>query len=155
LRDASGCPFCAIVRGEQPASVVYDDEHCIAFLDIFPMRLGHVLVVSRRHAVFVHELGPDERAALMEAAARIAVAQGAAGLPREGGTLLVNDGPGGGQHVPHVHLHVVPRTRGDLVSIARTVAARWLTGRRPVRRAVLDALAARIRAHLSPPRASA
>jgi histidine triad (HIT) family protein len=153
LNDAAGCPFCAIVRGEQPASVVHADADCVAFLDIFPMRPGHVLVVPRRHAVFVHELTPAERAALLEAAARIGVAQGVAGLPRAGGTLLVNDGPGGGQHVPHVHLHVVPRTRGDLLSIIRTYAARWLTGRRPEPRAALDALAQRIRAHLSPPQA--
>lgn len=150
MNHADGCLFCAIVRGEAPGSVVFQDAHCVAFLDIFPMRPGHVLVCSRRHAVFVHELTPAERTALMEAAVRIARAQGAAGLPREGGTLLVNDGPGGGQHVPHVHLHVVPRRRGDLLAIVRHYAARILTGRRPAPRPALDALAERIRAHLTP-----
>jgi histidine triad (HIT) family protein len=150
LSASDGCLFCAIVRGDAPASVVHEDAECVSFLDIFPMRPGHVLIVPRRHAVFVHELTAAERAALMEAAARIAVAQADAGLQREGGTLLVNDGPGGGQHVPHVHLHVVPRRRGDLLAIVRTYAARILTGRRPVPQPALDALAERIRARLSP-----
>ena len=146
----AGCLFCAIVRGEAPASVVYEDGLCMAFLDIHPVRPGHALVVPRRHAVFLHELTAAERAALTEAAARIGVAQGAAGLPRQGGTLLVNDGPAAGQHVPHVHLHVIPRARGDLPAVARAYAARIFNRfGRAADRAALDALAARIRAHLS------
>lgn len=146
-----GCLFCRIIRGELPASVVHEDEACVAFLDIHPVRPGHALVVPRRHAVLVHELTPAERAALMEAAARIGVAQGAAGLPREGGTLVVNDGAAAGQHVPHAHLHVIPRARGDLATVARQYLGR-VFGRfgRPADRAALDALAARIRAHLPP-----
>jgi histidine triad (HIT) family protein len=146
-----GCLFCAIVRGEAPASVVLEDAECMAFLDIHPVRPGHALVVPRRHAVFIHELTPAERAAMMEAAARIALAQGAAGLPREGGTLVVNDGPAAGQHVPHAHLHVIPRARGDLAAVARQYAGR-VFGRfgRPADRASLNALAARLRAHLPP-----
>ena len=78
------------------------------------------------------------------------VAQGAAGLPRQGGTLLVNDGPAAGQHVPHVHLHVIPRARGDLGAVARADAARLFNRfGRAADRAALDALAARIRAHLA------
>lgn len=130
---------------------MHADAHCIAFLDIHPLRPGHALVVPRRHAVFLHELSADERAALTEAAARIGVAQGAAGLPRQGGTLLVNDGPAAGQHVPHVHLHVIPRGRGDLAAVMLGYASR-VFGRfgRPADRAALDALAARIRAALGP-----
>lgn len=144
-----GCVFCEIVRGDALASVVHADAHCVAFLDLHPVRPGHALVVSRRHAVHVHELTPGERAALFEAAARIGVAQGAAGLPRGGGTLLVNDGPAAGQHVPHVHLHVIPRARGDLPAVAVAYAARVFNRfGRAADRAALDALAARIRAHL-------
>jgi histidine triad (HIT) family protein len=128
---------------------VYQNAGCVAFLDIHPVRPGHALVVPRRHAVFLHELTAAERAALTEAAARIGVAQGAAGLPRQGGTLLVNDGPAAGQHVPHVHVHVIPRARGDLPSVVRACAARIFNRfGRAADRAALDALAARIRAHL-------
>jgi histidine triad (HIT) family protein len=145
----AGCLFCAIARGEAPASVVHQDALCMAFLDIHPVRPGHALVVPRRHAVFLHELTAAERAALTEAAARIGVAQGAAGLPRQGGTLLVNDGPAAGQHVPHVHVHVIPRARGDLPAVVRAYAARIFNRfGRAADRAALDALADRIRAHL-------
>lgn len=137
------------MRGEAPASRVYADAHCVAFLDIHPARPGHALVVPRRHAVFLHELTPAERAALLEAAARIGVAQGAAGLPRAGGTVLVNDGPAAGQHVPHVHVHVIPRARGDLPKFIRAYAGRIFNRfGRAADRAALDALADRIRAHL-------
>jgi histidine triad (HIT) family protein len=145
----AGCLFCAIARGEAPASVVHQDALCVAFLDIHPVRPGHALVVPRRHAVFLHELTAAERAALTEAAARIGVAQGAAGLPRQGGTLLVNDGPAAGQHVPHVHVHVIPRARGDLPAVVGAYAARIFNRfGRAADRAALDALADRIRAHL-------
>lgn len=148
---AAGCPFCAIVGGHAPASRVHEDAHCVAFLDIHPARPGHALVVPRRHAVFLHELAPAERAALLEAAARVGVAQGAAGLPRQGGTVLVNDGPAAGQHVPHVHVHVVPRARGDLPKVIGAYAGRIFPRfGRAADRAALDALAARIRAHVSP-----
>jgi len=148
----AGCPFCAIVRGEAPASVVHQDERCVAVLDIHPVRPGHVLVIPRRHAVFVHELAAAERASLLEVAARVSLAQKAAGLPRQGGTLLVNDGPAAGQHVPHVHLHVIPRARGDLPAVARRYLARAFNrSGRAADRAALDALAARLRAHLPPP----
>jgi histidine triad (HIT) family protein len=120
----------------------------MAILDLHPVRPGHVLVIPRRHAVFVHELTAPERAALMETAARIAVAQERAGL-RQGGTLLINDGPASGQHVPHVHLHVIPRARGDLAAVARAYLARaFHRFGRAANRGALDALAARIRAHL-------
>jgi histidine triad (HIT) family protein len=145
----AACPFCAIVRGEGPASVVHQDAHCIAILDIHPVRPGHVLVLPRRHAVFLHELTAAERSGLMETAARISLAQAAIGLPADGRTVLVNDGPAAGQHVPHVHLHVIPRARGDLLAVARAYLLRAL-GRfgRAANRDGLDALAARLRAHL-------
>lgn len=146
-----GCLFCAIVRGQAPASIVYQDERCVAFLDIHPVRPGHVLVASRRHAVHLHELRPNERAAVFDAAVRIGVAQGAAGLPRQGGTVVVNDGPAAGQHVPHVHVHVIPRARGDLPAVLGAYAGKLFNhfGRAAARPA-LDALAGRIRAHLAP-----
>ena len=132
--------------------MVHEDAYCVAFLDIRPVRPGHALGVPRRHAVFLHELSTTERASLTEAASRIGVAQGAAGLPRGGGTLLVNDGPEAGQHVAHVHLHVVPRARGDLPAVVRAYAARIFNrSGRATDRPALDALAARIRAHLSLP----
>lgn len=152
LTPVAGCPFCAILRGEAPASLVHEDERCVAFMDIHPVRPGHALVVARRHAVHLHELDADERAALFELATRVGVAQGAAGLPRQGGTVVVNDGPAAGQHVPHVHLHVIPRARGDLAAVLGAYAGKLFNHfGRAADRTALDALAGRIRAHLASP----
>jgi histidine triad (HIT) family protein len=142
----SECLFCAIVAGSEPASLVHSDELCIAFMDLYPLREGHVLVVPRDHAVFLHDLVDDIRLHLFAVGARIVRAQRAAGIPWEGSQLLVNDGPAAGQLVPHVHLHLIPRTRGDTPRVVAGFVARAL-GRfgAPRPRARLDALAERIR----------
>jgi histidine triad (HIT) family protein len=146
------CPFCRIVRGQAPASVVHQDEECVAIMDLFPMRPGHVLVLSRTHAAHLHDLGESERAALFRVAAAIVKAQRASGLPWDAGTLIVNDGPASGQHVPHVHVHLVPRTRGDRPRVFGRIALRIFNRfGRPLDRTELDAQAARIRAHLDLP----
>lgn len=145
------CLFCRIVRGEEPASRVHEDDVAVAIMDLFPMRRGHVLVLSRRHAVHLHELPPAERAHLFRVATAVLEAQRLSGLSWEGATLIVNDGPAAGQHVPHVHVHAVPRTRGDRWRVLRRIALRALgTFGRARERADLDTVAARIRAHLPP-----
>lgn len=148
------CIFCDIVDGRAPASRVLDEPDLIAFMDIYPWRPGHVLVVPRVHAERVDELPPAAAAALLGAGARIAAALRAGPLPCDDVHYLVNDGPAAAQTVPHVHLHVVPRVRGDL----------WRLGARlvqqPVRRAlgavpreILDRQAEALRAGLPRPNA--
>ena len=112
------CVFCAIVSGSQPASVVYRDTRCLAFMDIRPINPGHVLVVPTRHASGLAELDRADGAAIMHVASRIAVALRSGALSDlnvqcEGVNLLLSDGAAAGQVVGHVHLHVVPRFRGD------------------------------------------
>ena len=142
----SDCLFCRIVRGEVPASVVHQDARCMAIMDLYPMRLGHVLVLSHTHAVHLHELAADEREHLFRVSMAVVEAQRAAGLPWEAGTLIVNDGPASGQHVPHVHVHLVPRTRGDRLRIYRRIAMRMLNRfGAAADRAELDDVARRIR----------
>ena len=123
----------------------------MAFMDIHPVRPGHVLVASRRHAVHLHELPEDERAHLFLVATRVLEAQRAS-VWWEGGNVLVNDGPAAGQHVAHVHVHAIPRTRGDTFRVAGRMALRALSVFGiPGNRRRLDRLAAEIRAHLPPP----
>jgi histidine triad (HIT) family protein len=145
------CLFCRIVEGLEPASVVERTSSTLTFLDLYGVRDGHALVVPLRHAVRLDELASAERRALFDAVARVQFAQRAAGLRADGYTLLVNDGPAAGQHVPHVHVHVVPRGRGDtLAVIGRFVLATLNYFGRPRSRAALDAIAARLRARLPP-----
>ena len=143
------CIFCAIERGTGEASLVYQDEACLAFMDLFPVRPGHVLVIPRRHAVFVGELDAATRGHLFEVGNAVVNAQKAAGLPCDGNNLYLNDGPAANQHVPHVHLHVLPRQQGDLLKTVFTFSTRFVNyfGQVAHRRR-LDELAQRIAQHM-------
>lgn len=139
------CPFCAIVAGDAPASVVARDAEAVAFLDHRPWRRGHVLCVPRQHGARLGDLEPAAVAATFDLARRVTAAVRASGLPCDDVNLLVNDGPAAGQTVAHLHVHVVPRVRGDLWR-ALTIGARRLWPAVP--RAALDADAARLAAAL-------
>lgn len=104
--------FERLIAGELPASFVHQDAHCVAFMDINPMSPGHVLVVPRQAVKTLTELDASTRAHLLEIAVRIGDAQRQA-LGSQAQHVLVNDGPGASQTVPHVHVHVIPRYRGD------------------------------------------
>jgi histidine triad (HIT) family protein len=105
-----GCAFCAIVAGDQPAALVLDEEHLVAFLDVRPVFKGHVLLVPRRHVETLPELPAELRDPFLEAAQRLATAV-RTGLGAQGSFVAMNNTVS--QSVPHLHLHVVPRTKGD------------------------------------------
>ncbi|MDW8317872.1 MAG: HIT family protein [Anaerolineae bacterium] len=134
------CIFCDIVAGLAPASVVHRDERCVAFMDLYPITPGHLLVVPRRHAASLAELDPADGGHLFVTAQRMAAALRRSGLRCEGVNLFLADGEAAGQEIFHVHLHVVPRFAGDGVKV------RAATGR-PTR-GELDAHAAAIAAVL-------
>ena len=143
------CLFCRIAAGESPASVVYDDGEYMAFMDLYPIRPGHVLVIPYRHAMHLRGLAAAEQERLFTVAMSMMTAQRASGVTAEASNLLVNDGPEAGQHVPHVHIHLIPRERGDGVGVMGALLSRVVQlVRRRGTRARLDETAARIRAHL-------
>jgi histidine triad (HIT) family protein len=107
------CVFCEIVDGRAPASVVYRDDVCVGFMDITPVNPGHVLIVPVRHATYLADLDPQTGGGLFKVAQRLAAAVRESGLSAEGINLLLADGEAAGQEVFHVHLHVLPRFRGD------------------------------------------
>ncbi|GAB1386534.1 HIT family protein [Melaminivora sp.] len=106
------CIFCRLVAGEIPAAIVAQDELTIAFMDIGQVTPGHVLVATRRHAATLLDVTPQEAAAVLQTAQRVAQAVQAAFDP-PGLTLLQANGAVGGQTVGHFHLHVVPRHADD------------------------------------------
>jgi len=143
------CIFCSIARGEAEASVVLDEGDHLAFMDIFPFLPGHVLVIPKRHVQYVHELEPAEQAALFTTGARVAAALRASSVPSDDVHFLINDGPIANQTVPHVHLHVLPRTRRDLPKVLRALAKRPVVALfDPAPRRELDTQAATIAAAL-------
>lgn len=129
------CVFCAIAGGREPAHRLFEDEHFIVLLDIFPLRPAHVLIVAREHAPHLSDLSAAARDALLALAERIGRALRRAGFGVEGINLLLNDGVAADQHVAHLHLHLIPRRRGDLPRLLWRALTRFL----PVGRASLQA----------------
>jgi histidine triad (HIT) family protein len=109
----SECVFCRILAGELPASFVYRDGECAAFMDIQPVNPGHVLVVPVRHGAYLADIDSETAANLMRVGHRSAAALRASGLRCEGVNVFLADGEAASQEVFHVHLHVFPRFRGD------------------------------------------
>lgn len=104
------CVFCGIIEGTTPASIVFQDDDVVAFLDVRPLFKGHVLVVPRAHVVTLPELPPSLLSPLFGAVQRVARALPVA-LGAQGTFVATNSVVS--QSVPHVHVHVVPRTKGD------------------------------------------
>lgn len=104
------CVFCSIIAGEAEADLVLDEPDLVAFLDRRPVFKGHVLLVPRDHVVTLPDLPAAQRDAFLGAAQRIATAV-VEGLGAQGSFVAINNIVS--QSVPHLHLHVVPRTKGD------------------------------------------
>lgn len=110
------CIFCRLVAGAIPAARVYEDALTIAFMDIGQVNPGHVLVATRRHAATLLDITPEEAAAVLQTAQRVARAVQATFDP-PGLTLLQANGREGDQTVFHFHLHVVPRHANDGIGL--------------------------------------
>lgn len=107
------CVFCEIVRGTAPSSSVYADGVAVAFMDIQPVNEGHILIVPRVHAACLAELDAETGAHLFRVAMDLSRAVRQSAVHCEGVNLFLADGQAAGQEVFHVHLHLIPRYRGD------------------------------------------
>ncbi|QYJ04256.1 HIT family protein [Nocardioides panacisoli] len=104
------CVFCAIAAGDAPADVVLDEPDLLAFLDRRPLFKGHVLLVPRHHVETLPDLPAGQRDGFLAAGQGLATAMIEA-LGAQGSFCAINNTVS--QSVPHLHLHVVPRTKGD------------------------------------------
>ena len=108
----SSCLFCGIIAKDVPGYVVYESEKVIAFLDIFPVHPGHVLVVPKQHAELLTDMSENDVrevfAVLPKLGRALLQATGC-----EGFTMVQNNGTASGQVVPHVHVHLIPRWSAD------------------------------------------
>jgi histidine triad (HIT) family protein len=109
------CIFCKIIAGDEPASIVYEDDDFIALMDAYPLTKGHCLVIPKLHLIRLDDLKAKQRARLFHIGHKIVEAQKQIGLGIEGTNILVNDGKAANQTVPHLHLHLIPRASGDLL----------------------------------------
>ena len=106
----SGCLFCAIATGEVAAHVVLADGQTVAFLDARPLFKGHLLVIPRQHHETLADLPPQLLEPLFSRVRQLSAVLPAA-LGAQGSFVALNNVVS--QSVPHLHVHVVPRTRGD------------------------------------------
>jgi len=115
------CIFCKIATGKMPASIIYQDDLCVAFLDINPLGAGHCLLIPRTHYVTLLDM-PDQTAsaicALLPRLGRALLSVSGC----DGFSVLQNNGVVAGQVVDHVHFHLIPRKHED------GLGYRWVAG---------------------------
>jgi len=109
------CNFCRIVSGEDLASIVYEDDRALAFMDLHPANVGHVLVVPREHWETIYDIPEKVLADLFAVVKRISFAVKKA-VSAEGISILQFNEGAAGQSVRHFHVHVIPRFKGDTIS---------------------------------------
>lgn len=137
------CVFCKLVAAEIPASVVYENDFVLAFLDVAPLAEGHLLIIPRDHYPDLVSLPPVACAQLMSSLPALGRAllgvTGAAGF-----NVLINNGTVAGQVVPHLHCHLIARSAGD------GLGYRWNPGTYPAGRAAELAIAYQKALHETP-----
>jgi histidine triad (HIT) family protein len=102
------CIFCRIIAGELPSKRVYEDDSVIAFHDIHPQAPVHVLIVPKEHVAALSDLEGDHHdmaGRLLLTVPKVAAAVG--DELADGYRVVINNGPAGGQTVPHLHLHIL------------------------------------------------
>ncbi len=139
------CIFCDLINGAGEVSICYEDSSAIAFMDIQPVNLGHVLVVPREHFESLSDIPPELAMHLFEVALRLSpVVRRLHGA--EDMNLVVNSGAAAGQNVFHYHVHLIPRRTGDGFDIPLPFEGSTMPDR-----TLLDAMAVRIIAELRDP----
>ena len=104
------CIFCKIISKEIPAKILYEDDDSLSFLDAFPVAKGHTLVVPKKHFAKIQDMPSDLNQKLFDSVHKMINKVDAL----EGSTLVaVHNGKESGQEVPHVHVHLIPRSVTD------------------------------------------
>ena len=112
----SDCIFCKLANGEIPVKKVYEDDKFSVILDAAPANLGHCLVLPKVHAANIFEIDSEIVAEGFKVAQKVAKAVQKA-TNCDGVNILQNNGEAAGQTVFHLHIHVIPRIKGDDVKL--------------------------------------
>jgi histidine triad (HIT) family protein len=104
------CIFCKIISKEIPTKILYEDDDTISFLDAFPVAKGHTLVIPKTHHAKIQDLPFDVNQKLFDTVHKMASKVDSL----EGSTLIaIHNGKESGQEIPHVHVHLIPRSNDD------------------------------------------
>jgi histidine triad (HIT) family protein len=108
----SACIFCGIILGKRPSNIIIEDNKAIAFLDAFPLAVGHTLVIPKKHFSKIQDMPMDYESAVFHLVHRLAspIEQAAR---VDSSTIAIHNGKEAGQEIDHVHVHIVPRTIHD------------------------------------------
>ena len=112
MASDEACIFCRIVRKQAPASVVYEDDAVIAFLDIRPLSMGHTLIIPKTHFVDIFDTPEEQISQIHKVSKQIALAVKKA-TGADGVSIIQQNGKAAGQDIFHLHVHVVPRFEGQ------------------------------------------
>lgn len=104
------CIFCKIVQGKIPARKIIDTDKSLAFLDAFPLTKGHTLIIPKNHYVKIQEMKKEDNTDLFDTV-RILASRMDRLTPSS--LIAIHNGKESGQEVPHVHVHIIPRTNDD------------------------------------------
>ncbi len=110
--EIRACIFCKTINGEMPSSKVYESENVVAILDIHPTNKGHALVLPKAHTESLLDVSGDLLRELFEGVQKVGAGM-VKGLGVAGFNVIVNNGKVAGQLIPHMHVHVIPRTLED------------------------------------------
>ena len=110
------CVFCHIASGSVPAKKVYEDEHCVAVLDINPASPGHVLLMPKEHYTVMFQM-PEQLLGHVFLIAKGISQAGLKAFQNKGTTIFTANGVAAGQRAPHFMLHIIPRMPGDNVGL--------------------------------------
>jgi histidine triad (HIT) family protein len=138
--EANQCIFCSIISGLARASIIYQDSFFIALLDKYPFSYGHTLVIPRKHYADFLEMPENEVGPLYTFVWFIAKVVSKAVKP-EGFNIGQNNGRAANQIIPHVHVHIIPRFKEDIIT------GRW-PSRHPVNDLELENISERIKSVL-------
>ena len=111
------CIFCRIISGDIPAMKIYEDENCIATMDINPATPGHTLILPKNHYKDLTELPETLAGKLMMVAKTVGIRE-MERLGADGFNVVQNNGRAAGQTVMHYHIHVIPRYAGGTQIVA-------------------------------------
>lgn len=108
----NNCIFCKIANGSISANIIDQNNRAIAFLDAFPLSAGHTLIIPKSHYSKVQDMNKEDSSDVFNLLWKLSgVVEKAAGV--NASTIAIHNGKAAGQEVPHVHIHVIPRTTGD------------------------------------------
>jgi histidine triad (HIT) family protein len=106
------CIFCEIANGNIPARIISQNDNAVAFLDAFPLSVGHTLIIPKRHYSKVQDMNREDSSGTFDLLRVITAAvEKAAGV--KASTIAIHNGVEAGQVISHVHIHIIPRTAGD------------------------------------------